>query len=113
MFHIPSGSLHHIENIGDKEAVLIVCFRHEHPEDFSLHGSFGAITDVVLGNTYDAPASAFSRIPRDTTTKYLVAREGKLNIPSTAGLPNSHKYDLEGTPAGVAAPIGSAKQARS
>jgi oxalate decarboxylase len=113
MFHIPSGSLHHIENIGSKEAVLIVCFRHERPEGFSLHGSFGAMTDAVLGNTYDAPASAFSRIPRDTTTKYLVAREGKPNIPSTAGLPNSHKYDLEGAQAGVAAPIGSAKQARS
>jgi len=113
MFHIPSGSLHHIENIGDTEAELIVCFRHERPEDFSLHGSFGAMTDAVLGNTYDAPASVFSNIPRDTTPRYIVPREGKPDVPRTAGLPNSHKYDLEGTPAGVAAPIGSAKQARS
>lgn len=113
MFHIPSGSLHHIENIGDKEAELIVCFRHESPEDFSLDGAFGAMSDAVLGNTYDVPSSAFSRIPRDTATKYLIAREGKPFVPDTAGLPNSHKYDLEGTPAGVSAPIGSAKQARS
>ena len=32
MFHVDSGSLHHIENIGDEEAELIVAFRHEMPE---------------------------------------------------------------------------------
>jgi oxalate decarboxylase len=113
MFHIPSGSLHHIENIGSDEATLIVCFRHERPEDFSLHGSFGAMSDAVLGNTYDVPAAAFAKIPRDTSTKYLVKREGKPYIPDTAGLPNSHKYDIEAAQPGVAASIGSARQARS
>jgi hypothetical protein len=29
MFHIESGSLHHIENIGSEPAELIVAFRHE------------------------------------------------------------------------------------
>lgn len=31
MFHADSGSLHHIENIGDERAELIIAFRHERP----------------------------------------------------------------------------------
>lgn len=51
MFHIDSGSLHHIENIGDDPAEFILAFRSERPEDFGLAASFGAMTDAVLGNT--------------------------------------------------------------
>jgi oxalate decarboxylase/phosphoglucose isomerase-like protein (cupin superfamily) len=36
MFHIPTGSLHTIENVGDQDAKLIIVFSHEKPEDFSL-----------------------------------------------------------------------------
>jgi oxalate decarboxylase len=50
MFHIESGALHAIENIGTLKAELIIAFRHERPEDFSLHAAFGAMTDPVLGN---------------------------------------------------------------
>ena len=32
MFHIDSGSLHHIENIGQDAAEFILAFRHERPE---------------------------------------------------------------------------------
>src|SRR5262249_31305503 len=42
MFHIDSGSLHHIENIGDEPAEFVLAFRHERPEDFGLAASFGA-----------------------------------------------------------------------
>jgi oxalate decarboxylase len=114
MFHVASGSLHHIENIGDKEAVLIVGFRHEQPEDFSLHGSFGAMSDAVLGNTYDQPASAFAKVARDTTTRYIVPRKGKAEIPDNAEYPNPHKFDIEAMLPPVAADgVGSAKTARS
>src|SRR6201991_4821870 len=36
MFHLDSGSLHHIENIGQDVAEFIIAFRHERPEDFGL-----------------------------------------------------------------------------
>ncbi len=36
MFHIDSGSLHHIENIGEDAAEFILAFRGERPEDFGL-----------------------------------------------------------------------------
>ena len=74
MFHIDSGSLHHIENIGTDVAEFIIAFRNERPEDFGLGASFGAMTDAVLGNTYDLPASDFATIRRDTTDHKLAAR---------------------------------------
>src|SRR6201992_1347723 len=55
MFHIDSGSLHHIENVGEGAAELLVVFSHESPRDFSLHGSFGAMSDAVLGHTFGRP----------------------------------------------------------
>lgn len=67
MFHIDSGSLHHIENIGTDTAEFIITFRNERPEDFGLGAAFGAMTDAVLGNTYDLPASDFPAIRRGTT----------------------------------------------
>jgi oxalate decarboxylase len=61
MFHVDSGSLHHIENIGDEPAEFILSFRSERPEDFGLAAAFGAMTDAVLGNTHHLPASDFAR----------------------------------------------------
>ena len=61
MFHIDSGSLHHIENIGSEPAEFIITFRHERPQDFGLAGAFGAMTDAVLGNTYDLDALIVNR----------------------------------------------------
>lgn len=112
MFHIDSGALHHIENIGDATAQLIVVFSHERPEDFSLRGAFGAMTDAVLGNTYDLPSSAFAGMPRDTSSPLLVRRAGPAEVPSTAGWANRHKFDVEGQLAPLKAAVGSAHLAR-
>jgi oxalate decarboxylase len=74
MFHIDSGSLHHIENIGEDAAEFILAFRGERPEDFGLAAAFGAMTDAVLGNTYDLPASDFAKVRRDTSDRRLAGR---------------------------------------
>lgn len=113
MFHAPSGSIHHIESVGSDEAELIVGFRHELPEDFSFHGALGAMTDSVLGNTYDLPASAFTAIPRDTESRYIVGREAEPHIPSAADDEDPLKFDLEAQAAPIDSPAGSAKVARS
>jgi oxalate decarboxylase len=113
MFHIESGSLHHIENIGSEEAECIIAFRHEQPEDFSLQASFGAMTDAVLGNTYDGTTKSWSRITRDTNSRWVIKRDGKPDIPSTAGLPNSHKFNVEGMSPPTVGAVGSARTARS
>lgn len=113
MFLAKTGCLHHIENIGEEEAEVIIAFRHEAPKDFSLSASFGAMSDAVLGNTYDAKAEDFSKIHRTTQPKYIVERKEKAEIPSTAYLPNPHKFDIEKVRNGVDFDIGSAKQAKS
>jgi oxalate decarboxylase len=81
MFHIDSGSLHHIENVGEGVAEFIITFRNERPEDFGLGAAFGAMTDAVLGNTYDLPASDFTTIRRTTTDRALAARDEEPDVP--------------------------------
>jgi oxalate decarboxylase len=96
MFHVESGSLHSISNLSDtEEAELLVSFRHEKPEDFSLGAALGAMTPAVLGNTYNLPSEAFSNIRLSTEDKKLVKREGDPTIPSTAHLPDPHKFRVE------------------
>ena len=83
-------------------------------QDFSLHASFGTMSNAVLGNTYDLDASAFEKVPRDTNPKYVVHRMGKPEVPSTASLPNAHKFNVDGMQAPTNAPgIGATKTARS
>lgn len=113
MFHIPSGSLHHIENVGSTPAEVIIAFRHERPEDFAMRAALGAMSDAVLGNTYDLEASAFEAIARTTEPVYLVPREGAPVVPLTAGFGDPHKYDLEAQSPPVRADFGSARTARS
>lgn len=113
MFHIESGSLHHIENISDEEAELILCFRHEQPKDFALSASMGAMTDAVLGNTYDHFASDWAKIDRDTQPKYIVKRAEQPTIPSTAYLPDPHKFNIEAMHPPVVSKLGSNKPARN
>ncbi|KAF4633555.1 hypothetical protein G7Y89_g4561 [Cudoniella acicularis] len=112
MFHVETGSLHHIENIGKEESELIIAFRHEQPKDFSLYGSFGAMSDAVLGNTYGQKSSDFAKLKRSTQPKYIVKRDGLPSILDTAGLPDSHKFDVEALAGPIALPFGSAKTAR-
>ena len=82
MFHVDSGALHHIENIGTDVAEFIITFSSERPEDFGFGATFGAFTDAVLGNTYDLPASDIAKIHRDTTDHKLAARIGDPDDPA-------------------------------
>jgi oxalate decarboxylase len=112
MFHIDSGSLHHIENIGADVVEFIIAFRSERPEDFGLGAAFGAMTDAVLGNTYDLPSSDFAGIRRDTVNRRLAAREGDPVVPASAHFSDPHKFSVEGQPAAISLMVGSAHLAR-
>lgn len=113
MFHAPSGSIHHIENVGGDRAELIVGFRHEAPEDFSFHGALGAMSDSVLGNTFGLPAEAFAAISRGTRSRYIVGRQGDVVIPPTAGDDDPLRFDVEAQTAPIESAAGSARVARS
>ncbi len=113
MFHIDSGSLHHIENIGEEPAEYILAFRSERPEDFGLAASFGAMTDAVLGNTYDLPASDFTAMRRDTVDRKLARRTGDAEVPATAWFDDPHKFSLEAQSPAIGVAVGSARLARA
>jgi len=113
MFYVESGSIHHIENVGDTDATLIIAYRNELPQDFSLHASFGAMTNSVLGNTYNLESSSFASITRSTQPAWIVKRQGPLNIPATAVLPDPHKFNIEGMTPPVLTKFGEAKTARN
>ncbi len=112
MFHIDSGSLHHIENIGEDVAEFIIAFRNERPEDFGLFAAFGAMTDAVLGNTYDLDSSDFTNIRRSTTDRLLARRTGDPEVPSTAYFADPHKFSLEEQSPQISVAVGSAHLAR-
>jgi oxalate decarboxylase len=112
MFHVESGALHAIENIGADKAELIIAFRHERPEDFSLQATFGAMTDAVLGNAYGMDQAVFAAIPRSTEGAYILKRQGEPDLPPTARQSNPHKFDIEAQSAPVNFDYGSARLAR-
>jgi oxalate decarboxylase len=112
MFHIDSGSLHHIENIGDEPAEFILAFRSERPEDFGLAAAFGAMTDAVLGNTYDLPASDFATMRRSTVDRKLAARAGDPVVPAAAHFDDPHKFAVEAQSPPIGIAVGSARLAR-
>ena len=111
MYHVESGAIYHIENVGDETAVVIAALRTGHPRHFSLQDSFSAMTDAVLGNTYDLPASAFAAFDRAGSSQ-ISRRTGAADIPSTAGLPNARLFDMVGQVAPLSYPYGSANLAR-
>lgn len=112
MFHVNSGAIHHVENLGETEAELVLAFSHERPEDFSMHAAYGAMTDAVLGNTYDLPADAFAGVPRDTENVYVVPRTGEPVVPDGIDLENPARFDVEAQVAPIDTPAGSARLAR-
>jgi len=112
MYHVASGAIYHIENVGEDTAEIIASLRSAEPAHFSLQSSFSAMSDAVLGNTYDLPASAFAAFDRHDAQQ-IVRREGRASIPDTAGLPNAHLFDLEGQNAPIQHSYGSAKLGRS
>jgi len=112
MFHAASGSLHHIENIGEDAAEFIIAFRNERPEDFGFGATLGAFSDAVLGNTYGLPSSDFAKIRRSTTDRKLAARIGDPVVPAAAHFNDPHKFDVEAQQPGLNYVSGNARFAR-
>jgi oxalate decarboxylase len=112
MFFAPSGYLHHIENTGAAEAEFILGFTHERPEDFGLSGTFGAMTDAVLGNTYGLPASAFAPLKRSPADIGIGLRQSAAVVTSGELHLDPYKLALEAQIAPLASPAGSARLAR-
>jgi oxalate decarboxylase len=95
MFFVPSGSLHHIENIGNLEGEIILGFSHEKPEDFALSGTFGHFSDAVLGNSFGLPASDFAHLKRTQQDTGIGHRATAALIELQDKETNPYKYSIE------------------
>lgn len=109
MFFAPSGTMHAIRNSGDDVAEFVLAFSHEQPEDFGIKAAFGAMSDAVLGNTYDLPASAFGAFDRATPGSWIFDLPGKPAIEAEARHVNPYKYSLASYPAEIVASGGHAR----
>jgi len=112
MFYVPSGYLHHIENIGKGEFELILTFTNERPEDFGLSGFAGCMTDTVLGNTWGLKDKVFSKIKRTSEDILIGKKKSKGKIPEHANFINDYKFSVEETFPHLATEGGSAIVAR-
>lgn len=108
MFFVPSGALHGIENVGSTQAEFILAFSHERPEDFGLKAAFGAMSDAVLGNTYDLPAAAFAPLDHSVVDGKIFKLDKASAIESQARHVNAYKYSVEATPPQIEFPAGTA-----
>ncbi|WP_421916738.1 cupin domain-containing protein [Mesorhizobium sp.] len=113
MFFVPSGAMHAIENVGDGDAEFILAFSHERPEDFGMKAAFGAMSDAVLGNTYDLPAEAFSRLDRSAGGSDILSFESRTEVEEQARHVNPYKYSVEATPPQIDFPAGTAHTTKS
>jgi oxalate decarboxylase len=110
MYHVESGAVYHVQNIGDERAELILALRSHDPQHFSLRDSVNAMTPAVLGNTYNLPSSAFAEMPREDASQ--IVRIDSAPAPQTALLPDARFFDVEGQHAPLTAEGGSAHLAR-
>ncbi|MDR3623685.1 MAG: cupin domain-containing protein [Chlamydiales bacterium] len=111
-FHVPSGTLHGIENIGEDNCELILEFSHEEPIDFGLSSAFGMFSDAVLGNTWDTPGTTFHAMPRSTKEVFIAIKDTVTHVPQEASYASAYHYNLDKSSPLVANEGGSAKVAR-
>lgn len=69
---LPSGQLHHLENIGDDDARFIVFFNHEKPMDIGISGTFGAFSNEVLASLFGVPPSYFKDLKKYQTDLFVI-----------------------------------------
>lgn len=111
MYHVESGAVYHIENLGSADAEIIIALRNERPQHFSLRDSLSAMTNPVLGNTYDLPSTAFAAFER-APAEQIFARRGSITVDPTQKLPNARLFDVAGQHAPLSYAYGSASLAR-
>ncbi|RYG37568.1 cupin domain-containing protein [bacterium] len=112
-FFVPSGALHHIENIGDVEGEMILGFSSERTEDFGLSGTLGSFTDAVLGNSLDLPASDFADLKRTPHDTCIGGRAGKASAEGGEEPPSPYKLSVAGMVPQIQNTGGAARTAQS
>lgn len=113
VFFVPSGALHHVENIADGESELILQFSHEEPEDFGISSALGFLSNSVLGNVWNVNQEVFKGLKRSTAPVFAVLRTSAPQIPEEAFYTSPYKFNLEGAAPTLSNVGGAAKMART
>jgi len=106
--YVPMGSVHHIENIGDKELKMLIAFNHENPEDLEISSSISVMNDRVLGATLGTQAAFFEKFAK-TLEPVFISQEAKSSIATSALSTNRYKMHLEASQPQVSNPGGKVK----
>lgn len=94
---VPMGYLHHIQNVGQEDVKMLVCFSNENPEDINLSSSIGVMPDSALGATFNLNASFFEGL--HASEKPVFIGEGSQQVPlSLSWQTNRFKKDMETMP---------------
>ena len=112
MYLVPSGAIHHAENIGDADGEIIEAFSHRKPEEFALSGTLGCFTDAVLGNTFGLPASALAALPRSRTDTVIGRRAAVAAVAVDERERHPFKYHLATVPPQITSAAGSVRTAQ-
>lgn len=111
-FQIPTGALHHIENVGQGSAEVILCFSNDDVEDFNLSTTFSAFSNAVLGNTWDVKKQSFEALHRNETPVFASIRAAPAVIPDAARYESPYRYHLAASQPILTNDGGSARMAR-
>lgn len=93
MFYIPQGSVHHIENIFNKNSVIACAFNHESPETISLSGAIHSSSDSSLTSTF-ACSMDFIKGLKKSKNLDIIATTSQ-SKPTNEMLANRYKFDIE------------------
>ncbi|MCE5293400.1 MAG: cupin domain-containing protein [Chlamydiales bacterium] len=112
-FFIPSGALHSLENSGEDQAICILQFSNEEPEDFELSPAFNMFSNAVLGNTYGLEASVLSTIKRPLSNPVIAQVADKTSVENDNKYVSPYQYPLASSAPLISNSGGNAKVARN
>lgn len=91
---VPRGSLHYLENIGDEDLQLLICFDNELPEDLNISSSVSVMPKTILGDTFQIAPSFFEKISHGVQPAFITKRKESAK-PAMPYIPNRYKLNLE------------------
>ncbi|MDP1880483.1 MAG: cupin domain-containing protein [Parachlamydiaceae bacterium] len=68
---VPMGYLHHIQNIGDDELSMLVCFNSEKPEDIDLSNAVHVVPNSIMSGTFSQNLSFFNEFHTNDTSVFI------------------------------------------
>jgi oxalate decarboxylase len=69
---IPQGYLHYLENAGDTECELAICFNNSKPQDIGISTSFAGVPTRTFAATFGVPTEKMEGFNKPDRTLYVV-----------------------------------------